>query len=112
MRSRLVPLGCRQGTFARTPQALVKRRLKIRAAKGFKTGWLQWQIDLLGTASDAELAARFGPSRSAVRAMRWRAAVLREGGWGRKGLRGLSADLRTLKNLCRDDEDRSTRWIG
>jgi hypothetical protein len=37
-----------------------------------KTGWQQWQLDLLGTAPDAELAARFGRSRSAVRAKRWR----------------------------------------
>jgi hypothetical protein len=59
------------------PKALVKRRLKIRAAKGFKmpkrwekTGWQQWQLDLLGTAPDAELAARFGRSANAVRVMR------------------------------------------
>jgi prepilin-type processing-associated H-X9-DG protein len=49
------------------PKALVKRRIEIRADKGFKmprrwakTGWQQWQLDLLGTAPDAELAERFG----------------------------------------------------
>jgi hypothetical protein len=59
------------------PKAFVRRRIKIRAAKGFKmpkrwkkTGRQQWEIDLLGTASDAELAARFGRSEGAVRAMR------------------------------------------
>jgi hypothetical protein len=37
------------------PKELVKRRIKIRAVKGFKipklwekTGWQQWQIDLPG----------------------------------------------------------------
>ena len=58
------------------PKALVKQRIKIRAANGFKvpkrwekTGWQQWQLDLLGTAPDAELAARFGRSKNAVRVM-------------------------------------------
>jgi hypothetical protein len=63
----------------RLPKALVKRRIEIRAAKGFKmpkrwakTGWQQWQLNLLGTAPDAELAERFGRTVTAVRVMRWR----------------------------------------
>jgi hypothetical protein len=32
--------------------------------------WKQWQIDLLGTASDAELAARLGRTITAIRVMR------------------------------------------
>jgi hypothetical protein len=36
-----------------------------------KAGWQQWQLDLLGTAPDADLAARFGLSVNAVRVMRW-----------------------------------------
>jgi hypothetical protein len=61
------------------PKALVKRGIKIRAANGFKmpkrwakSGWQQWQLDLLGTAPDTDLAARFGRSENAVRVMRWR----------------------------------------
>jgi hypothetical protein len=34
------------------------------------TRWQQWQLDLLGTAPDAELAARFRRSQNAVRVMR------------------------------------------
>ena len=64
----------------RLPKALVKRRLKIRAAKGFKmpkrweqTGWQPWQLEMLqGAATDAELAAQLGRSENAVRVMRWR----------------------------------------
>jgi hypothetical protein len=37
-----------------------------------KAGWKQWELDLLGTAPDAELAARFGRSENAVRVMRRR----------------------------------------
>jgi hypothetical protein len=39
------------------PRALVRRRIEIRAANGFKmpkrwakAGWQQWQLDSLGTA--------------------------------------------------------------
>jgi hypothetical protein len=59
------------------PKALVKRRIESRAANGFKmpkcwekTGWQQWQLDLLGTAPHAELAARFGRTVTAVCVMR------------------------------------------
>jgi hypothetical protein len=61
----------------RLPKAVVKRRIEVRADKGFKvpkrwakTGWQQWQLDLLGTAPDAELAERFGRTVTAVRVMR------------------------------------------
>lgn len=63
--------GAAQLRGKKLPKALVKRRIEIRAAKS-KTGWQQWQLDLLGTAPDAELAARFGRSANAVRIMRRR----------------------------------------
>jgi hypothetical protein len=51
----------------------VKRRIEIRAANGFKvpkrwekTGWQQWQFDLLGIVPDAELAERFGRTANPV----------------------------------------------
>ena len=70
------------------PKELVKRRIKIRAAHGFKlpkrwekTGWQPWQLELLATAAaDAELAARFGRSDNAVRVMRWRRSRTKKGG--------------------------------
>lgn len=34
--------------------------------------WKQWELELLGTARDAELAARFGRTVNAVRVMRGR----------------------------------------
>jgi hypothetical protein len=57
---------------------LVERRLAIRRKNGTlhqpdrwgEKRWLQWQLDLLGTAPDAELAARFGRTVIAVRVMR------------------------------------------
>jgi hypothetical protein len=65
----------------RLPRQLVERRLAIRKEKGNlrqpdrwgEKRWKQWEFDLLGTASDAELAARFGRTVNAVRVMRWRA---------------------------------------
>jgi hypothetical protein len=33
-----------------------------------KAGWQQWQLDLLGTAPDAELATRFGRTVAASKA--------------------------------------------
>jgi hypothetical protein len=62
------------------PVAAIRRQIKTCRERGYKppqkrwakTGWKQWQLDLLGTAPDAELAVRFGRSRSAVRAMRWK----------------------------------------
>jgi hypothetical protein len=58
------------------PKALVKRRIKIRAANEFKlpkrweNGWQQWRLDLLGTAPEVELAEGFGRTVTAVRVMR------------------------------------------
>jgi len=62
------------------PAALVRRRVKIRAERGMlrqpdrwgEKRWKRWELDLLGTAPDAELAARFGQTVNAVRVMRWR----------------------------------------
>jgi len=59
---------------------LVQRRLEIRAKRRIlrqphrwgEKRWKRWELDLLGTAPDAELAARFGRSENAVRVMRWR----------------------------------------
>jgi hypothetical protein len=50
------------------PRALVERRLAVRQENGTlrhpdrwgDKWWQQWQLDLLGTAPDAERAARFG----------------------------------------------------
>ena len=60
------------------PRALVRRRVKIRAERGTlrlpdrwgEKRWKRWELDLLGTAPDAELAARFGRTVNAVRVMR------------------------------------------
>jgi hypothetical protein len=62
------------------PRAAVRKQIETCRKRGYKppqkrwdkTGWQQWQLDLLGTAPDAELAARFGRTVTAVRVMRWR----------------------------------------
>jgi hypothetical protein len=59
-------------------KALVERRLAVRREKGSlrqpdrwgDKRWKQWQLELLGTAPDAELAARLGRTVTAVRVMR------------------------------------------
>src|SRR5262249_12034090 len=59
-------------------KALVERRLAIRKEKGSlcqpdrwgQKHWAQWQLELLGTAPDRELAVRFGRTVTAVRVMR------------------------------------------
>jgi hypothetical protein len=59
-------------------RGLVKRRLATREANGTlrlpdrwgNKRWKQAELDLLGTAPDAELAARFGRTVNAVRVMR------------------------------------------
>src|SRR5262249_24715187 len=61
------------------PHAAIRKQIETYRERGYKppqkrwakTGWKQWQLDLLGTALDAELAARFGRSVNAVRVMRW-----------------------------------------
>jgi hypothetical protein len=60
------------------PPAAVQKQIQTCRERGYKppqhrwvkTGWKQWQIDLLGTAPDAELAARFGRTITAIRVMR------------------------------------------
>jgi hypothetical protein len=62
----------------RLARGLVERRLAIREENGTlrqpdrwgEKKWKQWQLDLLGTAPDAELATRFGRTVTAVRVMR------------------------------------------
>ena len=62
------------------PAAAVRKQVKTCRERGYKpgsrrwekTGWKQWELDLLGTAPDAEVAAQIGRSVSAIRAMRWR----------------------------------------
>src|SRR5207244_6083194 len=62
--------------------AAIRKQIETCRERGYKppqkrwakTGWNQWQINLLGTAPDAAVAARIGRSVSAVRAMRWRVA--------------------------------------
>jgi hypothetical protein len=51
-------------------QTCAERRHKPPQKRWAQNGWQQWQLDLLGTASDAELAARFGRTVIAVRVMR------------------------------------------
>src|SRR5262249_7195866 len=66
------------------PRALVQRRIKIRAERGIlpqphrwgEKRWKKWETNLLGTAPDAELAARFGRTVNAVRVMRGRRGVV------------------------------------
>jgi hypothetical protein len=63
---------------AKLSESLVKRRIAIRKEKGTwrqpdrwgERRWTQEQLDLLGTAPDAELAASFGRTIIAVRVMR------------------------------------------
>jgi len=58
--------------------AAVQKQIQTCRERGYKppqrrwakTGWKQWQIDLLGTLPDAELAARFGRTLTAIRVMR------------------------------------------
>jgi hypothetical protein len=60
------------------PLAAIQKQIQTCRQLGYKppqkrwamTGWKQWQLDLLGTAPDAELAARFGRTVTAVRVMR------------------------------------------
>jgi len=55
---------------------VVRRERGYKAPQRWaKTGWKQWELDLLGTAPDAELAARFGRTVNAVRVMRGRRGV-------------------------------------
>jgi hypothetical protein len=54
------------------PSCVAREGLKM-PHRWAKMGWQQWQLDLLGTAPDAELAARFGRTVTVVRMMR---------GWG------------------------------
>jgi hypothetical protein len=62
----------------RLPKQLVEQRLTVRKENGTwrqpdrwgDKKWQPWQLDLLGTAPDAELAARFGRTVNAVRVMR------------------------------------------
>ena len=60
------------------PLAAIRKQIQTCRQRGYKppqkrwakTGWKQWQLDLLGTAPDAELAVRFGRTVTAVRVMR------------------------------------------
>src|SRR5262249_48300919 len=59
------------------PRAAIQKQMQTRRDRGYKppqrwakTGWKQWELDMLGTAPDAELAARFGRTVAAVRLMR------------------------------------------
>jgi hypothetical protein len=62
----------------RLPKQLVELRLATRKENGSlrqpdrwgEKKWQQWELDLLGTAPDAELAARFGRTVTAVRVKR------------------------------------------
>jgi hypothetical protein len=64
---------------------LVQRRIEIRRELGIlrqpdrwgERRWKAEELDLLGTVSDAELAARFGRTMTAVRVMRTRLGRLK-----------------------------------
>jgi hypothetical protein len=60
------------------PRAGIRKQIQTCQERGYKppqkrwakTGWKPWQLDLLGTALDAALAARFGRTVTAVRVKR------------------------------------------
>jgi hypothetical protein len=64
-----VDAGGRKLRGKKRPRSAVQKQMETRRQR---TGWKQWELDLLVTASDAEVAAQIGRSRSAVRKMRWR----------------------------------------